>query len=152
MSIRKVSLMDVADILKVEQESFLRPWPYSLFMMFALAGGSIIDGEKIIRMVVYEHEGHIIGYAVWEYDSETQAGHLLNIAIDEHHRRQGNGTELLDYVENSLRRNGAKRYFLEVRESNHSARSFYEKNGFRPVDRSVRYYVDEDAIIYEMAL
>ena len=49
---------------------------------------------------------------------------------------------------------GATAIFLEVRESNHAARSLYEKWAFSESGRRPRYYTqpEEDAIVYRLAL
>ena len=49
-----------------------------------------------------------------------------------------------------LRGKGAHAVFLEVRESNHAARSLYEKWAFIGSGRRIRYYQNpqEDAITY----
>jgi [ribosomal protein S18]-alanine N-acetyltransferase len=53
-----------------------------------------------------------------------------------------------------IRRDGATSVFLEVRESNHAAREFYEKWRFAESGRRTRYYADppEDALLYRLDL
>jgi ribosomal-protein-alanine N-acetyltransferase len=48
----------------------------------------------------------------------------------------------------------AESIWLEVRESNRTARNLYEKLGFAPVGKRRRYYSDndEDALVMSLAL
>jgi ribosomal-protein-alanine acetyltransferase len=79
---------------------------------------------------------------------------LENVVVAENARRRGIGSllsgELIDYV----KRTGGSAIFLEVRESNHSARALYRKMGFEQAGRRSRYYSNppEDAILYRIRL
>lgn len=74
---------------------------------------------------------------------------VLNLAVEPAARRTGIGSRLLAEALEHARSAGARRVFLEVRESNHGARAFYERNGFRLSSRRPRYYSDppEDALV-----
>ena len=50
--------------------------------------------------------------------------------MDETVRRQGVGRRILDYACECCKKENVKRLLLDVRESNASARSFYEQYGF----------------------
>jgi ribosomal protein S18 acetylase RimI-like enzyme len=69
-------------------------------------------------------------------------------------RRRGFGTRLLGEFLRRAQSEGATAIFLEVRESNHAARSLYEKWAFSESGRRPRYYTqpEEDAIVYRLAL
>jgi len=75
---------------------------------------------------------------------------IENIAIASEARRRGLGTRLLGEFLDHARGKGAHAVFLEVRESNHAARSLYEKWAFIGSGRRIRYYQNpqEDAITY----
>ena len=93
---------------------------------------------------VFVNEGKINGFLV---SRETGPGEreILNLAVDLAQRRHGVGRKLM---EEELQR-PAKRWFLEVRESNQAAINLYWSVGFRPAGRRADYYSDppESAIV-----
>ncbi|MFW9918226.1 MAG: ribosomal protein S18-alanine N-acetyltransferase [Candidatus Thorarchaeota archaeon] len=151
ITIRSVALRDLGEIIRIEEECFPNPWPKSTFLMLAIRGGSMEDKAGYVTMVVCQYNDRIVGYAVWEYEKKTRAGHLLNIAVTRECQRHGLGSLMANYVLTNLRESSAKGCRLEVRESNHTARSLYEKLGMHSVGRSPNYYETEDALIYEIA-
>ncbi len=81
-------------------------------------------------------------------------GDLANIAVIPEMRRMGLGKALLEALCEKAKERGACRLFLEVRESNESARALYSSSGFAEVGKRRNYYVNprEDAIIMEKSL
>ena len=79
---------------------------------------------------------------------------LENIVINEQTRRRGFATRLLRELISVARIEHASAIFLEVRESNHAARAFYENRGFSETGRRPAYYSqpNEDAITYRLQL
>ena len=71
-------------------------------------------------------------------------GEILNLAVKPEHRRRGVGTALVEVIVERFRRDGVIQVFLEVRESSHSAISFYGRLGFRPVGRRPAYYLEPE--------
>jgi ribosomal-protein-alanine acetyltransferase len=95
-----------------------------------------------------EVQGFVIARAVgveWEIE---------NIAIAGPARRRGLGTRLLGEFLDLAKARGGEAVFLEVRDSNHAARSLYEKWAFTESRRRKKYYKDpqEDAILYRLDL
>jgi [ribosomal protein S18]-alanine N-acetyltransferase len=79
---------------------------------------------------------------------------LENIVVAETFRRSGVGLRLLgEFIEHVRAENGAS-IFLEVRESNQSARGLYRKIGFEETGVRKGYYPDtaEDAILCRLSL
>jgi ribosomal-protein-alanine acetyltransferase len=75
---------------------------------------------------------------------------LENIVVAEKARRRGVGTRLLtEFIEHVSVENSSA-IFLEVRESNHIARSLYRKAGFEETGVRKNYYSNprESAILY----
>jgi [ribosomal protein S18]-alanine N-acetyltransferase len=98
--------------------------------------------------LVVEDHGQVVGFVVarmleveWEIE---------NIAVAGAARRRGLGTRLMGELMEQARAAGANQIFLEVRESNHAARSLYEKWAFEAAGRRKNYYQRpvEDAVIY----
>ena len=84
-----------------------------------------IAGFLVVRAVVAEAE-------------------ILNLCIAPEKRRSGLAEALLNTAVAELRRTRVDRLFLEVRESNTPAISFYEKHQFRETGRRPGYYRNPD--------
>ena len=69
---------------------------------------------------------------------------ILNLCIAPEKRRSGLAESLLDVAVAELRRTRVDRLFLEVRESNTPAISFYQKHKFRETGRRPGYYRNPD--------
>jgi ribosomal-protein-alanine acetyltransferase len=89
--------------------------------------------------------GFILGRMVGD---ETE---VLNLAVRVEFRMHGEGRALLRELLQRFAGSGVSRVFLEVRESNHGAIAFYEREGFRQIGRREDYYQDprEAALVYE---
>jgi ribosomal-protein-alanine N-acetyltransferase len=86
-----------------------------------------------------------------QVDSEWE---LENIVVAAAVRRRGVGTRLLaELTEHARVRNGSA-IFLEVRESNQSARALYRKAGFKETGLRRSYCANppEDAILCRLSL
>ncbi|MBV6625683.1 MAG: ribosomal protein S18-alanine N-acetyltransferase [Rivularia sp. (in: Bacteria)] len=81
--------------------------------------------------------------------SILEEAHITILAVDPQYHRQGMGAALLYSLINTARDRSLERATLEVRASNQSAISLYEKFGFQIAGRRRRYYKDndEDALI-----
>ena len=79
---------------------------------------------------------------------------LENIVVTESARRGGIATLLLQELMAQARAQGGSSIFLEVRESNYSARALYKKAGFMETGLRKNYYAvpPEDAIICRLSL
>jgi [ribosomal protein S18]-alanine N-acetyltransferase len=94
----------------------------------------------------------ILGFLVaHRIDSEWE---LENIAVAIAVRRQGLGARLLNEFTARALAEGAVAIFLEVRESNQSARALYRKAGFLETGLRRGYYANppEDAILCRLSL
>lgn len=128
---------DLDAVLKIEEECFKIPWTRNMFLSIL----SIPDSYS----VVYEKD-EIIGYGM--IIPEKTAIHIANIAVKKEHRHQGIGSEILSYLLHLGMSLSKKKAVLEVRSSNLSAISLYEKFGFYKAGIEKRYYPDgEDAVI-----
>ena len=91
---------------------------------------------------------HLVAHGV---GSEWQ---LQYIVVSQKSRRRGLATLLLNEFIEHARRENAPAIFLEVRESNQSARALYCNAGFQETGVRKGYYPSppEDAIVYRLAL
>ena len=95
---------------------------------------------------VYELNGQVIGY-LGSHVIDDKA-EILNFVISKLHQGNGYGSKLLDYMLDEATRVGVKTVTLEVRVSNVWAQKLYEKFGFKAAYTRVKYYRNEDAIVY----
>jgi ribosomal-protein-alanine N-acetyltransferase len=102
--------------------------------------------------IVCADEGHVGGFILGRQVADE--AEILNVAVTQAKRRRGEGAELLKAALDRFRERRVKRVYLEVRESNAVAISFYSKHGFTNVGRRAGYYhqPEEAAIVMEMKL
>lgn len=92
---------------------------------------------------VAEQGGAIVGFVCIRVIGEE--AELLNIAVLPSARHQGVGSQLMEQALRAARQWGAKRIFLEVRESNLSALRLYQRHSFAVSMRRLAYYSDPPA-------
>jgi ribosomal-protein-alanine N-acetyltransferase len=138
LSIRRLTYADLPQIIALERRAFPTPWSLAMFVLELSKPSGVplaaLRGETMVGFLICSRYD-----TVW---------HIMNVAVDPDHRREGIATALLlGLIEriNDVR----ARYTLEVRESNVGAIALYERYGFRAAGRRRRYYQDngEDAVI-----
>jgi ribosomal-protein-alanine N-acetyltransferase len=143
---------DHSHVLEIEGSSFQDPWPARFF--------SHVHRKAPDLFIVAEDNTTIVGYIIGEIreivfsglSHMSKMGHILNVAVEEHHRERGIGSMLMSEIEDRFKARGASHVSLEVRESNSTARSFYDGMGYAEVGRVRAYYPDEDAVIMRKSL
>jgi [ribosomal protein S18]-alanine N-acetyltransferase len=137
LTVRRLTYGDLPAVLAIERRSFQTPWSLAMFVLELSKPSGIclaIAGER-----------GLIGYLVCSRYADVW--HLMNIAVAPERRREGIATGLMQRLFDEA---GADaRFTLEVRTSNRSAITMYERFGFRPAGHRRRYYHDngEDALI-----
>lgn len=129
LNFRRMLSSDIDSIMTIEVEVYPFPWSRGNFEDSLKSGYSCW---------VLEQEQQLIGYCVIML--VVDEAHLLNISISKLKQGQGLGRALLDFVQDSSRQHGALTLFLEVRESNHSARRLYDAAGFNEMAVRRNYY------------
>lgn len=130
LEVRRMSAVDLADVMAIERASFSTPWSRSSF--------EALIGQRYADLWIATLDEAVVGYAVvWYVLDEAELG---NIAVESGRRKRGIGSRLLEHVVATARGRGAKRLFLEVRPSNRAALGLYERRGFLPVGQRRRYY------------
>ena len=137
---------DVDDVLAIESQNNPHPWSQQIFFDCLRV--------KYPSYVMLDIDDNIIGFAI--ISMMVDETHLLNIAIDQHHRRKGLGGQLMTYVLEVSQQLSAKQMLLEVRRSNKAAISLYLKEGFRQIGLRKDYYRTddgrEDALVLRLLL
>jgi len=139
VTIRRLQLKDLAEIERIERESYATPWSRSMF-------ASELAKPTSICLGAFEGED-LVGYIV--NSRYVDAWHVMNLAVANAYRRRGIASALLERMFEVTATDPRRGYTLEVRVSNTGAIRLYEQLGFEP--RGIRrgYYTDnrEDALI-----
>ncbi|MBI2873950.1 MAG: ribosomal protein S18-alanine N-acetyltransferase [Firmicutes bacterium] len=145
MTIRKLSIRDIDDIMAIERVSFPTPWSRHAFV-------SELSQNPYAEYYGAVQDGRLIGYGgMWLILDEA---HVTNIAVLPQYRRRGVGEVLLKVLMEKAGLKGADWITLEVRESNLGAQRLYQKHGFSQKGLRRGYYTStkEDAIIMSRSL
>ena len=136
---RVATCSDIDDIYRIEKDSFSALWSKELF-------ASEIENDNSVVICAFINS-EVIGFVCFMFVYDEI--HLSNIAVDEKYRKKGIGSALLNIVKEKMLKEKYDTIFLEVRVSNTSAISLYEKFGFKNVGIRRKYYSDnnEDAVI-----
>lgn len=125
--IREASIVDIKNI-----NLLLKQFNYNI--------DSKSFNNPFLKALVYE-EKSIIGVII--YDKLYDRIEIEYIAVDESHKNQGIGSNLLKKTEEE----NIKNITLEVRKSNETAINFYKKNGYKIVSTRKNYYNNEDGYL-----
>ena len=139
VAVEPMQLRDIPDVLVIEKLSFPIPWSKQAFV-------SELYNRHAIYLVARDND-MICGYTgMWLIFDE---GHITNLAVHPAYRRRGIGRLLLNSRIQTVKKQGLRRFTLEVRRSNLAAQKLYAEFGFIQVGVRPRYYQDdqEDALI-----
>jgi ribosomal-protein-alanine N-acetyltransferase len=145
LNIRPASLKDFDDLLFIEEQAHIYPWPESTLHW-------CLD-QPNLRCFILQKNRETIGFAI--YECVLDEANLLNIAINPAHHGQGHGRTLL---KQSLHKLDDKivRIILEVRVSNSAALTLYTSEGFTEIGHRKNYYPSytgrEDARVFALDL
>ena len=120
---------DLVVVSDIERRSYEFPWSHGVFRDCLLAGYSCI---------VVERGDLVVGYGI--LSMAAGEAHILNLCVDSSYQQLGYGERLLDEILMRARGAEIKEIFLEVRPSNESAISLYQKKGFRRIAYRPAYY------------
>jgi len=144
VTLRKMTLDDLEQVVAIDQTSFSLPWPARSFQFE-------LTDNLASRCWVAESDGWVAGMLVaWFIVDEI---HIATIATHPDFRKRGIGGKLLLHTLQSAKAEGAVSSFLEVREGNAAAIMMYRKFGYVESGRREGYYKDngEDAILMTLA-
>lgn len=132
--------IDLPYVMGNENAAYVHPWTLEIMR------GSL---NGVDECVVFELDGSIIGHAIVKMIMDE--AHLLNLCVHPEQQGRGLGRQALDAVLLAASQRSAVVMFLEVRESNQSARALYESAGFNEIGLRKGYYPAlsgrEDAIL-----
>lgn len=124
------------EIEKIEKEIFKNSF-YSYETL-----KEMLLNENLYKIFYYESENKIVAYMI--ISDNIDFFEILKIAVLEKNRKQKIATKLIEKCN--------KETFLEVRENNFPAISFYKKRNFKIINLRKNYYQDdnENAIIMKL--
>lgn len=131
--IEVIETKDFERLFEIEQAAHPVPW----------SKGTLLNsqGDKYLNLKLSQ-AGKIVGFAIcqWVLDEAT----LFNLAVDPAFQGQKLGKRLLSALIEQLKAQQIQTLWLEVRESNLTARKLYEKQGFNEVTFRKNYYPTAD--------
>ena len=140
---------DIESILGIERMCFPAPWRRQFFL-------DEINNPYSLNVLIKENDvlesSAIYAYSCCHVLAEEMT--LLRLAVVPEKHREGLGALLLGTVLDEAARRGTAKVYLEVRESNIQALSFYRKHGFRVVGTRPNYYPEtgENALVMMKSL
>lgn len=136
---------DVEAIVRIERETFSKPWSARSFQ-------DIMRVPSAFLLVAVRATDPVAGYAVAYVAADV--GELANFAVAPVARGKGVGRSLLNAVVQLAVARGAESLYLDVRASNVGALALYTSAAFEEVARRKAYYTHpvEDAIVMRRSL
>lgn len=143
-SVVKMEKQHIDDVFSIYCQNFVEKW-----------SKKSIEQElnhNICRTFVLLHHQKVIGFVNVRHIFDE--GDIANIAILNEYRKKGLGLFLMNELIKNAKEENIKKYMLEVRKSNKTAISFYEKIGFKKVGERKDYYNNptENAYLYDLEL
>jgi [ribosomal protein S18]-alanine N-acetyltransferase len=96
-------------------------------------------------VVVARREQRVAAFAIMHFGDEV--AHLNLLAVAPEHRRQGLGSQLLDWLIKTAIEAGVFRINLELRTNNEAAKFFYSRLGFDQLGIVQGYYQGREAAL-----
>lgn len=129
----------IEDLERLEKECFSTPWSFDSLV------SELSNPLAVFR--VAEIGGRVAGYVGMHHIVDE--GYICNIAVFPQFRRHGVATMLMEELVSYAKENDMATISLEVRESNLTAREFYEKFQFEVVGERKNFYANptENALI-----
>jgi [ribosomal protein S18]-alanine N-acetyltransferase len=150
--VRSIEAAHIGDLIRIGEETNLSPWSAESYL------DEMKNVDAIMLRLVAENNstiGFVVGRLVFGgREVPRREAEIYNIAIADAEQRQGLGQTLFEAFSTVCREREAVNIWLEVRESNHKALRFYERNGFVRVQTRPSFYENprEHAILMKLEL
>ena len=141
---RKIREEEIADVAILEKNIFPDAWSQSNILETYKQSQAIILGA--------EEDEKIVGYCIFYYVMDE--GEIARIGVKEELRGRGIGRGILNAICEFCKAHGVERLLLDVRESNETARRFYEQYGFTVDGMRKDFYEQpkEHAVLMSMTI
>lgn len=127
---------------EIEHEAYPEPWTGGMFR-------DEIRNDNSHFFIAYLGDT-LVGYSgFWLL---LDVAHVTTVTVSQEHRGNGFGREQMDHLIKEAKNFEARSLTLEVRESNTTARTMYDRFGFKNIGVRRGYYAKskEDAIVMEL--
>jgi ribosomal-protein-alanine N-acetyltransferase len=112
----------------------------------------LLTAPNILGYRIVTPSDKMIGF-IFISANNGSVGHITTIGIAPEHRKRGLARELLNHIENALRKREFEAVVLEVRVSNFAAQNLYSKYGYVIIQKIIGYYSNnEDAYLMSKTL
>lgn len=127
---------DIPTVLEIEEQAHEYPWSERIFQDCLKAGyqGYVIRHRETEQVICFSF-----------FSFAADECHLLNIATAPAYQRQGLAKTLLRFCLGIYKEKQSASCYLEVRESNWTARQLYEELGFHVSGIRRDYYPSKDS-------
>ncbi len=150
--IRPIEAAHIADLIRIAEETNLSHWSAQSYL-------DEMKNPDAIMLRLDAGDNSTIGFVVGRFvpGGEIEIvmdAEIYNIAITENEQRKGLGQFLFNAFASTCREKKTTNVWLEVRESNTKAISFYEKSGFERVQTRPSFYENprEHALLMKLIL
>lgn len=130
MQIRPMTKEDCGQVAEIEAASFSVPWSLRAFT-------ETVEKENF-RYFVAEEDGEILGYCGFLFVLDE--AEIPNVCVKESARRRGIGKKMMTLLMEEAKKLQMSVLYLEVRESNASARNLYRGLGFEEIGIRKNFY------------
>ena len=144
MQIRPMTIEDCEQVAQIEAASFSVPWSLRAFT-------ETVNKENF-RYFVAEESGEILGYCGFLFVLDE--AEIPNVCVKASARCRGIGKQMMTVLIEEAKKLGMAMLYLEVRESNAPARTFYKNLGFEENGIRKNFYEHpvEHAVLMSKAL
>ena len=136
-----MTLSDLDQVMRVEQEVYQFPWTKRIF-------SDCIRVGYLCWLALQRQD--VVGHAVISVTAGES--HMLNLSIAQNHQRKGFGRQFIEFLVREAGNRDAQTMLLEVRPSNTAAISCYNAAGFNEIGFRKDYYPAadgrEDALLF----
>lgn len=142
--IRPVEKSDIISLLRLEREVYAGVLQWSKITFER----ELLNPIPHLYLLIERHQ-EVIAFIGARF--ERAGTHITNLVVSPRYQHQGIATYLMQRVEKSAKRRRQKRIHLEVRMTNFEAKRFYRHLGYKTIEITNHYYVDngEDAVVME---
>lgn len=140
---------DLPAVLQIERNTQPVPWSRLAFEE-SLTRSESDDTVRYVCETLKDPDSCCVAFVIVSHIVDEL--HIMNLAVATAWQGQGIGHSVLDRIFQLAKVFRAKRMFLEVRKSNVSAITLYEKWGFELINQRPNYYRTETPNQFEDAL
>lgn len=137
-SVVEIEHHHLKDVAKLEEVCFSTPWSQKALTEAFMSGTKFFVAQK---------DNKVLGYI--GISAIIDEGYITNVAVFPEYRNMGVATTMLEHLFEFAKKQNLAFISLEVRESNYTAISLYEKLGFKTEGKRKNFYTapTENALI-----